>query len=158
MMVKGIDIEELLASPRRTSMSYRLPTKFRDTTKALRVALEPQGDGSIVLPFPPSVNDVFGRYNGSRLSQKYRTWRDFARHELHKQDPKPIAGRVSISIELVAPDKRRRDLDNCAFKAVVDLLVKSGIIEADDIRIVREITARWVEEGPPCRVRITRME
>jgi Holliday junction resolvase RusA-like endonuclease len=107
---------------------------------------------TLSLPYPPSVNGIFAMNRGSRLSEKYRLWRDEAGWALREQRPAKLAGPVSISVELKAPDKRRRDLDNVGFKAVIDLLVKHQIIEADDSRIVKEIKAKWVSEGNPCTV------
>jgi crossover junction endodeoxyribonuclease RusA len=108
----------------------------------------------INLPYPPSLNGIFHVHKGSRLSEKYRLWRDEAGWELKRQKPSKVPGPVAISVELTAPDKRRRDLDNVGFKAVIDLLVKHEIIEADDSRIVREIKARWVDSGEPCAVEV----
>ena len=38
------------------------------------------------------------------------------------QKPPKITGPLSIAVELKAPDKRRRDLDNFGAKAIIDLL------------------------------------
>lgn len=70
---------------------------------------------------------------------------------LKQQKPAPVAGRVNITIELVAPDRRLRDGDNYK-KAPIDLLVAHGIIEADNNRIVRQSLVRWVDTGEPCTV------
>ena len=109
----------------------------------------------VSLPYPPSLNGIFRQHKGARLSEAYRLWRDEAGWMLAAQRPAPVAGPVAISVGLKAPDKRRRDLDNVGFKAVIDLLVKHQIIEADDSRIVRRIEAEWLPEGDPCRVEIT---
>lgn len=111
---------------------------------------------TLELPYPPSLNSIFHVHNGSRLSEKYRQWRDEAGWRLKEQRPAKVGGPVAMSVELVAPDKRRRDLDNVGFKAVIDLLVKHEIIEADDSRIVRAIKAEWVESGPACVVTVRR--
>ncbi len=108
----------------------------------------------LALPYPPSQNGLFRQHNGSRLSEKYRLWRDEAGWMVAAQRPAKIEGPVAISVELRAPDKRRRDLDNVGFKAVIDLLVSHQIITADDSRIVKEINAKWVESGDPCTVKI----
>lgn len=108
----------------------------------------------IALPYPPSLNSVFKKFNGANLSENYRQWRDDAGWALKAQHPLKILGPVAIEVELTAPDKRRRDLDNVGFKAICDLLVKHEIIEADDSRIVRKIQAAWVNQGDPCTVTI----
>lgn len=108
-----------------------------------------------VLPFPPSVNGTFRKHNGSHLSEKYREWRDHAAMRLMLYRCRHIPGPVMPEIAYRAPDKRYRDIDNL-LKAPLDLLVKQGIIEDDNSRVVREIRARWVEEGEPCTVTIWR--
>lgn len=112
----------------------------------------------LALPYPPSLNDIFRQFNGSHLSEKYRLWRDEAGWRLKEQRPARLSGPVAVSVALVAPDKRRRDLDNVGFKAVIDLMVKHEIIEADDSRIVRRIEAEWLEAGDPCTVIVRSVE
>jgi crossover junction endodeoxyribonuclease RusA len=128
-----------------TTMATRLPTKLAATTAAL------QGLDScfLVLPYPPSVNALYRAVKGrSILSEKYRDWKAEASTALMLQKPKPIAGQVSVIVEMSPPDKRKRDLDNAGFKAILDLLVSFSIIAADDSSVVREIVARWVEGEP----------
>lgn len=108
---------------------------------------------TITLPFPPSVNGVFRRHNGSHLSEKYVAWRDEAGWQLKAQRPQPIKGRVHVEIRLVAPDKKLRDGDNL-LKAPLDLLVKHGIIEDDNNHFVRKTTVEWADEGAPCTVTV----
>lgn len=112
---------------------------------------------SLSLPFPPSGHKLFKRHNGKHLSEEYARWRDAAGWELRAQRPKPVFGQVSLLVELVPPDKRRRDCTNYT-KAPEDLLVMHGLIESDDSRHVREVTARWLDAGEPCRVTITQLK
>lgn len=109
----------------------------------------------IVLPFPPSVNGTFRKHNGSHLSEKYRQWRDLAGMRLAVYGPLRITGQVALDIAYCAPDRRKRDIDNL-LKAPLDLLVKQGVIEDDNNRVVREIRARWVDEGGPVTITISR--
>ena len=52
--------------------------------------------------------------------------------ELKAQRPGQIEGEVEVSIALGRPDgRRKRDLDNAAGKAVLDLLVAHQVIEDD---------------------------
>ena len=106
------------------------------------------------LPYPPSVNGIFGKFNGAKLSEKYRKWRDEAGWLLRAQNPKRLSGAVSVAVMLVPPDKRVRDLDNAGFKACIDLLVRHELIEGDDWRYVKRIAAEWSEDGPPCVVTV----
>lgn len=107
----------------------------------------------IILPFPPSVNGTFKKYNGSHLSKNYLAWRDQALVDLLCQRPAKRVGRVAITLEFTAPNKIRRDVDNL-LKAPLDLLVAGKVIKDDSINVVREVTARWVDAGPPCSITI----
>ena len=106
---------------------------------------------AIELPFPPSNHEVFRRHKGKHLSERYRKWRDEAGWMLKQQRPEKVIGPVAVAIELVAPDRKRRDADNFT-KGALDLLVAHGVITGDDGSVVREVTARWRESGPPCMV------
>lgn len=109
----------------------------------------------ITLPYPVSVNALYRSVGGrSILSERYRKWKAEAGLTLMAQRPKKVKGPVSVLVELRPPNKRRRDIDNVGFKAVLDLLVAMQIIEADDGRCVKEITGRWVETGEPCLVTV----
>lgn len=99
------------------------------------------------LPFPISVNAMFADGKTRRhKSQRYADWIIEAGYVLKTHRIKPIIGPVHLRYLLQEGfDNRRRDLGNYE-KGVTDLLVEHGIIEADDGRIVREITLRWSKE------------
>lgn len=101
----------------------------------------------INLPFPVSVNAMFADGKTRRhKSQKYCDWLLEAGYQLNRQKPASIKGQVILSYvfgEIF--DGRKRDVGNYE-KGVTDLLVKHGVIEADDHRIVREIKLRWSRE------------
>ena len=107
------------------------------------------------LPFPPSVNNLFlnVRGRGRVPSARYRDWRQAASTSARAQQPAPVEGRVSLSFDFRAPDRRLRDLDNL-LKAPIDLLVSEGLIGADNNSVVRELRARWVDAGDPLTVTI----
>lgn len=112
----------------------------------------------INLPLPPSTNNLFrnwtdaekarGRHlqpngkqkKGRPKSERYCSWLNAAGWELKLQKPKPVKGRVHITITL--SERSRLDLGNCE-KAVVDLLVEHRIIEGDSKAFVRGITLLW---------------
>jgi len=119
---------------------------------------ERAGEVRISLPFPPSQNRLFRQFKGSHLSEAYRKWRDEAGWGVKAQRPPKVSGPVAISVALKAPDKRRRDLDNVGFKAVIDLLVSHEIIEGDDCKFVKRIQAEWVDAGDPCTVTVRGIE
>lgn len=103
---------------------------------------------SITLPYPPSVNDTHDTYNGSRLSKKYRAWRDEAGWALKAQKPGKLLGEVSVTMFITPPDRRRRDADNL-WKAGLDLLVKHKVIEDDNMSVIVENHQYVVREGAP---------
>lgn len=73
------------------------------------------------------------------------------------QKPKPIKGEVSVSVRLVAPDKRHRDAGNTD-KAVLDAIVRAGLIEDDSNRFVKRVSYEWAASGSPCTVLIQQYE
>jgi crossover junction endodeoxyribonuclease RusA len=93
---------------------------------------------TITLPYPPSVNRYWRSVKGRVLiSAEGRTYRDsaaiFAKSVL--RGAKPLTVRLSVSIELSPPDRRRRDIDN-VLKALLDSLTYSGVW-LDDSQIDR---------------------
>jgi Holliday junction resolvase RusA-like endonuclease len=81
-----------------------------------------------------------------------------AEAELLAQKPVPVPGKVHVHIELASPHRRRFDPDNKA-KALLDLLVKNKIIEADDDSIMKRLTVEPDGEGfLGARITITAME
>lgn len=96
---------------------------------------------SALLPFPPSVNNLFLNVSrGGRVkTAKYRAW------EKEADAAKP-SGIVKLRGDVVAiytfgrPDKRRRDVANLE-KAASDTMTRWGVLE-DDSQIV-DIRLRW---------------
>ncbi|WP_165435517.1 RusA family crossover junction endodeoxyribonuclease [Bradyrhizobium sp. Leo121] len=109
----------------------------------------------ITLPFPVSVNGLFADGKTRRhKSQRYCDWLIDAGYALNLQRPPKIKGQVILHYLLQEGiDNRRRDLGNYE-KCVTDLLVSHGVIEADDGRIVREITLRWSRAGQGIQITI----
>ncbi len=138
-----------------TTMATRLPKKLKATTEALRSALEPT---RLTLPMPPTTNHLRMPVRGRLVtSPEYRKWQEEAAHALwtHNQ-PTPILGAVGVHIQVCPTDKRIRDLDNTAnFKAILDLLVRHGVIEGDDRRYVRYLSASWDDVGTEKRIVVT---
>lgn len=78
-----------------------------------------------------------------------------AGNEILRQRPSKCAGPVLLTFEYQeGRDNRKRDVTNL-IKAPEDLLVKHGIIEADDGSIVRSITACWSPDVEGVRITIT---
>lgn len=94
------------------------------------------------LPFPPSLNHLFPTMGARRgKSEEYEAWIKAAGWELQAQHPRRAIGPVEVTLTFQEQTKRL-DLDN-RIKAVLDLVVAHGIIEADHNGIVRKITAQW---------------
>ena len=98
-------------------------------------------------PLPVSTNRLWrtgkGRVFRSKVSD---SWIKAAGWELLAQRP----GQVEVSIALGRPDSRKRDLDNAAGKAVLDLLVAHQVIEDDSL----VTSKRWDHAVPPGRAMI----
>lgn len=109
----------------------------------------------LTLPFPVSANNMF--VNGLRgrfRSQKYDSWIQEAGCEIMRQRPPKTIGPVNLVLEFQeAKDKRKFDITN-RIKPTEDLLVKHGIIQADDWTIVRKVTACFNPEVEGVRVTI----
>ena len=109
----------------------------------------------IRLPFPPSLNNMF--VNGSKgrfRSQKYADWLVEAGWELTRQRPPKFVGPVDLVFHFQdGRDNLKRDVTNL-IKAPEDLLVKHGIIEADDNTIVRSVAAYWADTASGVEISI----
>lgn len=95
------------------------------------------------LPVPPGVNNLYPtNANGQRFkSQEYTIWQTQAAWELRQQKASPIVGPVEIAIVVREP-KRKTDIDG-KIKAILDTLVKVGVIDEDHNGVVRKVSAAW---------------
>jgi len=108
----------------------------------------------VELPLPPSINALWRSSRGRvHRSRRYLSWLKEAGWELVLQKPKRIAGPVAIAVAAGRPDRRKRDLDNIATKAVLDLLTAHGIV-ADDSMVVK-IAASWDATVAPGRIAVS---
>jgi Holliday junction resolvase RusA-like endonuclease len=111
----------------------------------------------IRLPFPPSVNAMFGakrgKGRGRYRTDEYEHWIAEATAALWEQRPRPVLGRCEVWIDL--DDRRRGDADNRA-KPVLDLLVKHGTLGGDSERFVRRVSIGWTKVDG-CRVAIAEL-
>lgn len=86
---------------------------------------------TLVLPVPPSANDLFdgGRKTRRRFkSDRYKAWENEADGCLYQQKHGVVVGKYIVEISL--PEMMRGDIDNRA-KGVVDFLVSRGITPDD---------------------------
>lgn len=92
------------------------------------------------LPFPPSVNSLFG--GGSKQkrfkSKRYKEWEKSC-----PVIPCPMIDKpVTITLTYYLPDMRLRDIDNYS-KAVIDKMVNDGLLVDDNYKIIQELIARF---------------
>jgi crossover junction endodeoxyribonuclease RusA len=101
----------------------------------------------IKLPFPPSTNQYYrsirmGRGVRTLVSKRGREYRDAVVGEccVSHLTNTLLGGRLSVTVTLYPPDRRKRDLDNFN-KGLLDALTHAGIwgddSQIDDLRIVR---------------------
>ena len=101
----------------------------------------------ITLPFPPSVNRYYrsprsgplaGRTLISEEARKYRA--AVCSLVAESKLGGPMEGLLRVSVEVFAPDRRKRDLDNL-HKGILDSLTHAGVwgddSQIDDLRIYR---------------------
>lgn len=106
---------------------------------------------TLFLPFPPSVNGMFSGKARRFKSDGYKQWLKEAKVELDIAKYKAgfswknHKGKVEVHMLLRAPDNRVQDVDN-RIKAVLDFLVKHEVIQSDDSRYVRGISAYWADD------------
>lgn len=102
------------------------------------------------LTMPPSANHLWVRARkGMRKSDAYVTWLMLAAIEARRQSFKRVSGPYKLSMTVLRPDRRRRDIDN-TIKPVADLLMHIGAIDDDSNCI--SVYAEWGEKGDGVRV------
>lgn len=100
----------------------------------------------IELPFPPSVNTywrhvVLGKRVTTLISKKGREYaKQVSSIIIANNFNLRISAPVAVTLRLYAPDRRRRDVDNYA-KALLDALVKSGLLEDDSL--IKDLRITW---------------
>lgn len=87
----------------------------------------------ISLPWPPTVNTYWRNVKGRTLISKAgRAYRKLVGGLVLEQGAnRQFADRVSVQISAVAPDRRKRDLDNI-LKALLDALTYAGVWQDDE--------------------------
>ena len=98
----------------------------------------------IVLPFPPSVNGLYGGGSAQKRfpSKKYKAWLAACPKITTPKIKKGIP--VKLLYTFAWPDNRIRDGQNY-MKAVLDYIVKQGILVDDNWKIV--IGESWDHVG-----------
>jgi crossover junction endodeoxyribonuclease RusA len=102
-------------------------------------------DMSIILPYPPSVNTYWRNWRGRMvISTKGRAYKSLVETACEEQGVEQLRGPVAVAGVVVAPDRRRRDLDNL-WKALLDAL--KGLAFEDDSMIHRLGPLEWEKMG-----------
>lgn len=86
-----------------------------------------------------------------RKSDRYVAWLMLAAIEARQQTFKRISGPYKLSVSIVRPDRRRRDIDN-TIKPISDLLMHIGAI--DDDSNCQSVFAEWVNVGKGVAIRV----
>ena len=101
----------------------------------------------LMLPIPPSVNQIYTGYPRRRKSDIYKDWISQAHAALKQFPVLNISGRFSLEYRFARPnDKRRRDVGNYE-KPLTDFLVSAGVI--DDDSNAEKITSQWCDKLSP---------
>lgn len=103
---------------------------------------------SVVLPMPPSLNNVYATVGKRRVKvQSYTDWRELCSWIIAGVPPRDfrIGGPVTVQIEL--PAKMRGDLDN-RIKPILDALVGSKRIDDDrNVKAIHAIKTRDADDA-----------
>ncbi|APX88668.1 hypothetical protein BV394_02080 [Brevirhabdus pacifica] len=110
---------------------------------------------SLNLPFPVPLSACFHnvRGRGRATTPRYAAYQREAGKMILAQGSPKVAGPVVLEVDFTAPDRRARDGDNL-LKCVFDTLVKAGVIEDDNNRVIVASSFRWVHDQTPCRVTV----
>src|SRR5437762_9311330 len=95
------------------------------------------------LPFPPSINNYYSRsYNGVYINKRGKDYTDLVLWTMRDKIGFSFGdSRISVKIDLYAPDKRRRDLDNilkCTLDVMQKLLIYKDDSQIDELMISRK--------------------
>lgn len=117
--------------------------------------LEETGVIELEMPYPPSVNHLWRRV-GPRtlLSREGRVYRQRVGALLAAHGIQPLAGPLTVEIEMYPPDRRRRDIDNLQ-KCLLDALAHGGAYQDDSQILHLEIWKR--QPLPPHGMAIVRI-
>ena len=108
----------------------------------------------IQLPWPPSVNNYWKKWNNRMvISKEGRLYRQAVLLSVITQDAaKRFTAPLKVVIGAARPDRRRRDLDNL-LKSTLDSLTHAGVWE-DDSQII-DLRIYWKGVGGFLTVEIT---
>jgi crossover junction endodeoxyribonuclease RusA len=112
---------------------------------------------NLALPYPPSANTIWRAVGGRViLSEKGRLYRCQIAFDVMSQLGRfrSISGPLALAVEVMPPDRRRRDLDN-VLKATLDGLTHAKVW-GDDSQVKRiEIEMHEPTKGGRLNITIT---
>ncbi len=120
-------------------------------TKTMKLTMkidgkQTSGELNLILPYPPSVNNLYATYQGRRIiSAKGRKFKADIASLAKRQGAKMLDGDLSVTFRIFRP-KRIGDLDN-RLKISQDAL--KGICFADDKQIVEIHAFRFDDKANP---------
>ena len=108
------------------------------------------------LPYPPSMNEYWhhdrrGRVYIAQSGKTFRTTVGWVVKQARANER--YADRLSVSVQLWMPDKRRRDIDN-VLKPLLDALEHAGVYEDDSQIDQLYVTRCGVEKPGKCVVNV----
>ncbi len=109
----------------------------------------------IALKFPPSINTYY-RYVNNRvlISRKGREYKEYVTNEVWQSEADlPILGRMSVTIQLHGPTRRKYDIGN-RIKSLEDALENAGVFPDDEAIDELHVTRGDVIKGGLCIVQI----
>jgi len=114
----------------------------------------------LTLPFPPSINHYWkhraiGRRASVYLSSEALAYREAVKNSIVAT--KPLETRLSVSVQLHAPNKRKYDIDN-RVKSLLDALTHSGAWLDDELIDHIQITRGNIIKGGLCVVEINELK
>ena len=111
---------------------------------------------TLQLPYPPSVNQYYRKFrNIMVISAAGRKFQKEVRESVGSVATQ--TGRLRVEIEVHAPDRRKRDIDNVC-KATLDALTKSGVYNDDSQIDVLIVIRRSVVPGGCLIVKVSEVK
>ena len=103
---------------------------------------------------------IFNRNTGQRMVIPSKQYREYEHECAWFMPPERMEGKVNVKAIFYMPTKRRVDLVNL-LQALLDILVKYGVIEDDNSNVVVSVDGsrvRYDKENPRTEVEITEGE
>ena len=112
----------------------------------------------LLLPYPPSVNSYWG-FRGSHrfLTKRANEFKELVLYKVMESKTKGFGkSRLSITVNLYPPDRRKRDIDN-PIKPLFDSLVNAKVMDDDSQIFELTVLRHEVIKGGLCQVTIEKI-